>query len=76
MKLIAKFYDDLFRKVENTKITLQMEAQQISILKVYARVHTEFLSLDNVAELRGKITQSAQDLIEKCIEYRKRHSNK
>lgn len=80
---IKGFYDLLRSKVEKafldidtTKRVLKMEIQEIGELKVQTEETKTFVSMDDVEALRDIVTKSAHDLIEKSIQYRKRHINR
>lgn len=83
MELIRRFYDNLrvkieqaFHNIEDTKKTLKMEIQHISDLKIQTEQTESFVNLDDVSDLRDIVIDSAQGLIAKCMEYRKRHVEK
>lgn len=83
MEKIETFYDTLngkmqqaFMDIEKTKVNLVGEIQHIGNLKVKTKNANTYISMDEVPELRDMVIKAAQDLINQCEEYRKRHTNK
>lgn len=62
--------------IDDTKKVLRTEIQHISDLKVQILQTQTFVDLDYVPDLRDKAINTAQNLIAKCMGYRKRHIEK
>lgn len=83
MESIKKFYDTLqdkvhetFANIQKTKSILSNEITHIDELQIQTKQTEEFMSLDTLPEIRDTAIEYAQALIDKCLEYRKRHINK
>lgn len=83
MGKIETFYETLngkmqqaYQDIESTKKTLKSEIQQIGNLKVKTKNTNTYVGMDQVPDLREMVIKSAQDLIDQCEEYRKRHIHK
>lgn len=83
MEKIETFYDTLNGKmqqasmdIEKTKVTLKTEIHHIGTVKVKTKNTKMYVGMDEVPDLRDMVIKAAQDLIDQCEEYRKRHINK
>lgn len=77
---ITQFYDNLKEKVHQafadiykTKSILNNEIERIGELKVQTQQTQTFVGLDSLPEIRDLAIQYAQELIDKCQEYRHSH---
>lgn len=83
LEIVKQFYYHLHIKIEHafnniheTKKVLKQEIQHITELKIQIQQTEMFVNLDQVPDLRDTVIDSANDLIVKCEEYRKRHIEK
>lgn len=83
LESIQKFYDTLRDKadkageqIEDTKKILQREVHEIGEIKTKTGSTKSFVELDYIKDLKDEVIASANELIDGCKEYRKRHINK
>lgn len=68
--------DTAFRDVEDTKNKLNNEVLEVGELKVKTKETKSFIDLDDIPDLRDTLRESAQNLIDDCNEYRRKHAEK
>lgn len=66
--------EQAFRDVDVTKDLLNNEILEIGDLKVQTKETGAFIDLDAVPELRDTLVKSAQNLIQDCNDYRRKHT--
>lgn len=66
--------DQAFHDIENTKHKLNIEIAEIGELKIKTKETKTFIDLDDIPELRDTLRESAQNLIDSCNEYRRKHA--
>lgn len=65
-----------FNNIDDTKKIIRNEIHHISELKVQIEETQTFVILDYMADVRDEAINAAQNLITKCMAYRKRHIEK
>lgn len=80
LEMIKKFYDEMHEKVskafidiEKTKDELKYEIREIGDIKIQTEETRTYVIIDK--DLQSFAINSAKNLIDKCHEFRKRHSN-
>lgn len=66
--------DQAFHDIDDTKNKLNVEIVEIGELKIKTKETNSFIDLDDIPELRDTLVQSAQNLIDNCNEYRRKHT--